>query len=247
MMLTVYYQSIFVIRQHLAISILLLTIPMIIRKKIIPFLLICLLSFYIHMSSIVWIPIYFLYNIRDNRMYVLFLLLTVVAIIASGYYMQDFAIFIEADYSLYIDHSSKTSLTKNLINISYLIVYMLTLNKDMFKEGINKFTTTLLILNTIGYLFAPQVELIDRLLTYYNIAIIFSIPLTWYYIKSVSLRNIFVVAIIVLQGYVSLQPLKADYFRNYDFVPLYYPYFILCLLTTYLLYRKHLKKTITQN
>jgi|GEM_PF-1975532 len=241
MILTVYFQSIFVLRQHLAISILLLSLPFIINKKLIPYLLICVLAFNIHISAIAWLPVYFIYNIEGKKTYLLSLVISAFAITTIISNIGDVFLLIEADYSSYLESNTKISTTKNLINVTYLIIYAITLKGEMFKNGINRLATTLLFLCTIGYILAPPVALVDRMLTYYSIATVFTIPLIWYYLPSPALKNLFVFVVIILQGYVSIQPLSADYYKNFTIVALNFPYVIMCIVATILVYKIYSK------
>lgn len=237
LVLTVYFQSIFVLRQHLAIAILLLTIPFIIKRKIIPFLTLCILSFFTHMSSMIWIPVYFIYGISRRWVYIITMPIIAFIISGIGTYLNDISLLIEADYSSYIDSVSSISWTKKLIYIVYLIIYAITLNSSMFETGINKFTTTLLSLCTIGYLFAPKIELVDRMLTYYSISLIFAIPLVWYYLQTKTMKNIFIILVMLLQGYVSTQTLFADYYKNFKLESLNIIYIILCIISAIFIYK----------
>lgn len=244
MILVVYFQSIFVLRQHLAISVLLLSIPFIINKKIIPYLLICLLAFNLHFSSLVWLPVYFIYNIKNDKMLLLLIGIMAIVIIFLGNYLNDIFNFIGADYSSYIESRTSTSLTVKLIKIICLVLYGLTLRSAIFEQGINRLITVLLFLCTIGYVFAPPVALVDRMLTYYNISFIFAIPLIWAYMRSDSLKFVFVLLFIVLHGYVSIQPLFADYYKNFSIVTLDYSYYILIGLSIFLIYKYYRRKMI---
>ena len=62
-----YVQSIYVLRQHIAMSILLFTYPFIINRQLYKFLIVVLLAFSIHQSAIVFLPVYFIYGIKKIR------------------------------------------------------------------------------------------------------------------------------------------------------------------------------------
>ena len=244
MVLVVYFQSIFVLRQHIAISVLLLSIPFIINKKIIPYLLICILALNLHLSSIAWLPVYFIYNIKNDK--ALLFIISIVSVMVSllGAYLDNFFNFIGADYSSYIESKTAMSFTNKLIKIVYLAFYIVILRGSIFEQGINRLVTVLLFLCTIGYLLAPPIPLVDRMLTYYNISLIFAIPLIWAYLRSDLVRFVFVLLVMILNGYVSVQPLYADYYKHFSIVTLEYPYYILIGISTVLIYKYYRRKII---
>jgi hypothetical protein len=63
---TVFYNSLFVLRQNLAIPICLLSIPYIIERKPVKFTLITLLAVSFHYSALIWFLAYFIYPIKIN-------------------------------------------------------------------------------------------------------------------------------------------------------------------------------------
>lgn len=66
---TNYYPSLFVLRQHFAIPICFLSIQYIIIRDLKKFLLVVFFATLFHYSAIIWIPTYFLYNIRFRFKY----------------------------------------------------------------------------------------------------------------------------------------------------------------------------------
>lgn len=239
--LVVYFQSIFVLRQHLAIAILLLSIPFILNKKIIPFIFVFLIATNTHLSAVVWLPVYFIYNINNQKAFIVSLILCSVAIPLVSANLDNAFMFLDADYSSYLNTNITTSLTKKIIYVIYAITYCVALKEHIFKSGINRFTTTILFFCTIGYLFAPPVALVDRALTYYSIALIFAIPLIWQYLPSTGFKNLFTIAVFVLQGYVSIQPLFADYYKSFTITnldPLFYFLMIIAVIIITILFAK---------
>ena len=77
-------QSLFILRAFIAISIYLFAFPFIINRKMIPFLLFSGIAFSIHMSSIIFLPVYFLYGIKNWRFLLLVLMMIAVTVIIGG-------------------------------------------------------------------------------------------------------------------------------------------------------------------
>lgn len=61
-----FYNSLFVLRQHLALAILLFSIPYIIERKPLKFLIVILIAFLFHQTALFFILLYFLYPIKLN-------------------------------------------------------------------------------------------------------------------------------------------------------------------------------------
>lgn len=61
-----YNQSLFVLRQHMAMSIVLFSYPYIINRRFMPFLFYVLIAFFIHQTAVIFLPIYFLYGIKKK-------------------------------------------------------------------------------------------------------------------------------------------------------------------------------------
>lgn len=64
---TVFYDSLFVLRQHLAIAICIMSVPYIIERKPIKFGILTFLAVSFHYSAIVWFLAYFIYPFKINK------------------------------------------------------------------------------------------------------------------------------------------------------------------------------------
>ncbi len=83
LLLVSYNQSLFVLRQHLSIAVLFLGYPYIINKELKKFSFVVLIAYILHNSSLIFYPVYFLYNIKSNKHYffsLLFISLTLALI-----------------------------------------------------------------------------------------------------------------------------------------------------------------------
>ena len=67
LLLTSFNQSIFVLRQHIAMGLCLLTIPFVVKREQIKFLLIVFVAFLFHRTAVIWIPVYYLYGLKKDR------------------------------------------------------------------------------------------------------------------------------------------------------------------------------------
>lgn len=235
-LMIVYCQSIFVIRQYLSLSLLLLTIPLILNRRLIPYLIVVLTACFIHHTAIIWVPLFFIMSINNKKAFILTLLLVSGVFIVLSENFGQYLMLIETDYSLYLlQDGASRNITKVLIQIMYLFTYVFFLKSDIFKNGINRLITTGLVILTVGYVFAPSINLLDRMMQYYQTFIILSIPLTASYIRELFIREIFILLTIGLQCYVSIQPLHQDYYRFFSISEQQGIYYLLTILLAYIL------------
>ena len=75
---TNFYPSLFVLRQHMAMPICYLTIPYILNRNFKKFLFVTFIAILFHYSAIIWIPVYFLYNLRFNKKILLWAIISFV-------------------------------------------------------------------------------------------------------------------------------------------------------------------------
>ena len=170
-----YLQSLYVLRQYIAISICLLSISFVLNRKLLPFLILIILAFSFHKTAIIFLPIYFLYKLNINIKF-----FVVSIIIGYIYYSYGFSLiefflsFSELDYGAYMDSFSNA--TAIFIDAFLLILFFVAFD---FKQlmGPSKLFFIMFIIGTIidlGSLNAPGGS---RLSMYYNISTIFLIPL----------------------------------------------------------------------
>lgn len=76
LLVTVFDQSIFVLRQHLAMALLTLSWDSIINRNYRRFGVFIIIAFLLHRTALVFVPLYFLYNIENKKKYILALLIS---------------------------------------------------------------------------------------------------------------------------------------------------------------------------
>ena len=251
-LLGIYNQSLYVIRQYFALSFVLISVPFIIKKKLLPYLVLCIVAFFTHSSAIMWIPIYFIYHIKSIKNLMAYGIVMIVGLALLNTDLGKYLLFFGLDYGNYLDESIEMSITSKLIRIVYLSVYLFFVGRHALDNGINKLCTITTILLTAGYVFAPPIEIIGRMLLYYSIFLMLVIPITMSYMKSPFVRFVYLTGILVLQGYLSMKGLEEDYFANYYYEGMPTQYLIIIILsslvTVFLYSRKTLdKKHIKEN
>ena len=170
-----YLQSLYVLRQYLAISICLLSISFVLNRKLLPFLVLIILAFSFHKTAIIFLPVYFLYKININIKF--FIVSIIIGYIYYSYgfsLIESFLSFSELDYGAYMDSFSNATAT--FIDAFLLVLFFVAFD---FKQlmGPSKLFFIMFIIGSIidiGSLNAPGGS---RLSMYYNISTIFLIPI----------------------------------------------------------------------
>lgn len=225
-----YNQSLFVLRQYMAISFLLWTIPCIINRKLIPYLILCILAFYTHSSALIWFPIYFVYNIKNIKIFYFVIFLFAILMSFLNTNIGHLIILLGLEFESYVDVSVQWNMTIKFIAVSYLLTYVFALKSHVLDEGINKLCFLILLIYAICYIFAPPVNLLARILKYFEVFLFLSVPITMSYIKSKSIRLFYIITIMMLQGFLSLRALDEFYFCDYFFDGVSFDYFILIII-----------------
>ncbi len=216
-----YNQSLFVLRQHLAAVVLLASYPFIRDRKQLKFLLTVFVAFSIHQSALVFIPVYYLYNLNKRNLKI--------AILASGvllYFGFQSIIIWGADMtvgnSVYVEsEGSGLNFKPALIGMSWLITYLFVLKKHVFDEGLNRYLFILLSLSVIlliaGIGFTPS----GRLSIYFTSCHFLLMPVIWGYLrKNVFIRLLLIFLFLTIGFYVSFVGNSWMYIEDLKLVPI---------------------------
>lgn len=221
-LLTTYNQSLFVLRQHIAIAITIYSYQFVINRNFRKFAIAMVLAFLFHKSSIVFIPIYFIYGIKNNKSYIITIIAStvVLSLITRVLYSS---IGFEMGYNTYIEDNENT--TNNLQSILYLLIliaYIFFINNSSLKPGINKLSLTLLIFTTILCSVGIGLSMISRLSLYYNAILFISTPLTSRYINDNIIKFAYVICIIAVFTYMTFYGSFYNFIEGYnlDFNPI---------------------------
>lgn len=200
---TVFYDSLFVLRQHLAIAICLLTIPFIIKRSPFKFLILSLLAVSFHLSALVWIPVYLLYSFEINRRFVIMLtIVTALFYFTTGQILENLTL-ITTKILAYTDPENETSL--NAFKGTAVVLSTLILSIYCFKkgDGIKDYNKLFFQLSMIAFLlnfisfFQSSFTLFSRLHLYYSTSGIFLIPNALANINNIKLYFILITVICV--------------------------------------------------
>lgn len=179
---TVFYHSLFVLRQHLAIPVCLLSIPYIIQRKPIKFALITLLAVSFHYSALVWILAYFIYPIKVNiGFYLMMIIFSVLLFFLMEMILKNMVMLTTKIMAYTISNKSGgAGVLKILaVNISTFLLCLYCFKDTAQINGYNKLFFQLIIitifLNILEY-FGTSFALFGRLNLYYSVPSILLIP-----------------------------------------------------------------------
>lgn len=204
-----YSQSIFVIRQHFAIAVTILSYPYIINRDWKKYLLCMAIAFLFHQSSLIFLPVYWLYGIKNSKVYFSSVLLLCIVLAYSSYILFDFFSDTLIGYSHYIE-SKGSNLVGLFISLLYLLVYVVVLKKSVMNEGVNRLVFTLLLINVCMKLFGWQFTAISRLMAYFGVITVVAVPLTMKYMKNNVIRYSFLITVLAFQYYLVFYGTNAE-------------------------------------
>lgn len=198
-----YSQSLFVLRQHMAMAIAFCAFPYIIQHNLKKYLIVITIAFLFHQTAIVFFPIYFLYSINNNKKLIFSLI--IVAIAAYSLFsilLSYFGIELLKGYESYVLVDDEgTNSTGALISLCHLSAYVYFLRRHIFDEGINRLLFIILFLSTTLNFAGIGFVSTSRLLMYYSSIEFLVIPKTTSYIKNILIRNLYLSVVIALTLY----------------------------------------------
>lgn len=193
-------QSLFVLRQHLSLAILLLSYRYIIEQRFWCFLLVVITAILIHTSSVVFIPVYFLYKIKKKNTLFILLLVGLLMSLAVKYVLS-FAAIILANSERYSGYGDDASdfigiSTKGFIMLVVLLCYCWTLRERIWEDGINRLVFVISLWGTLFNLVIGELGVGRLFLSYYFVLLI-QIPIIIVNIENKVIKSLFVFSVIL--------------------------------------------------
>ena len=196
--LIAFNQSIYVIRQWLAISIVLYSYPYIIKKEFWKFLIVSLLAFSCHYTSFVWIPVYFIVNYTNKKNYFFILTLYCISLFIAFSFINQIGAGISDKYAeLYLSDNNSAPFTNFFIQLSFFLTACLFMHGDILRNPKNKVIVFISFMSVATTLFGISLYLVQRLALYYSITNVILVPNTMNYIKNRALRIAYVVIVLL--------------------------------------------------
>ncbi len=191
-LLTFFNQHIFLIRQGISVAVCCYSIRFIIERKLWYFIIASIIAFSFHNSSMVFFPLYFLYEIkqRSKSSFVFVALLLMMFV-----FFHDIIRFVGANFERfehYLENKELTSVTNMLIALMITIFYWGALGKKVLEDGINRLVFYMLIITVVTYgISLGFTSALVRALMCYRISYLFAIPITIKYIKDRQARQLY--------------------------------------------------------
>ncbi len=195
-------QSTFVLRQHLAAAILLASFPFIRDRQQLKFLFVSFLAFFIHQSALIFIPIYYLYNLNRKNLKI------TIFIMGISLYLEFQAILIWGasitkgnEIYLYTEEGGGMNFKPALLGIFTLFVYWSTLRRHVFDEGINRFLFVLTSVGTVFLIAGVGYEPAGRLSIYFTSCHFLLYPIIFSYMNKAQFARNFMLLLFLALGY----------------------------------------------
>lgn len=166
-----YYQSFFLLRQYLAMSVFLFSIKYIIKRDSIKFGLCALLAISFHLTAVIIIPVYFLYGITYSTKNIFLLLIAAIIVIVLFKEAGPYINRVSAYYAHYFEMESDESAWKRLLMKIYIFFTYLYVCKDKaFDSGINRVVLYCMYISIIINIAGMNMFGVFRLREYFSLA-----------------------------------------------------------------------------
>lgn len=192
-LLVPFNQSLFVLRQHLSISFLMLSYPFIIQKNFRCYVLILFISYLLHNSSLIFFPVYFIYNIKNKKIFICIIVAVFAVLSFANFLFEDFWVYFSRSDHFELDEDKLGISTKGVIMFSTLVLYIMSLKRHTWDDGINKLVFIISILGVVGNFTLGNIGH-GRLFLSYYIILLLQIPITMKYTKPVFLKGLIVIS-----------------------------------------------------
>lgn len=191
-----YFYSFNVMRQCLTISMFYYSLKFVKRKKILLYMIINLLAFFIHKSAIIFIPLYFVLGRKFSiKTYTILLLLIIIlrsSVLPILFKLLEGTKYINYLTGYYNDSSSSKITVSQYLNIFCFVIYAyLSLKRDVSKDKSFTIFMNVHFLGIISTVFVGIVPLIFRISTMFYLIQFVSVPYVIKYHISKNYRLLF--------------------------------------------------------
>lgn len=201
----VFPKSSYIIRQYLAMAILLFAVKFILDKRLLPFFFIVVLASTMHRVSLLWLPVFFLYQIKNKKAF-LWIIIGVMAVIYVA--LQELALVLNSlggdflRYGSYLNDESSVNYTGFFIMAFYLLLFVYFGRGRVFEEGVNRLVLIFLVLSAyLSFLRVGTFPLLFRVEAYFSQMIILAVPRILRFIKEKNKRLVVLIGIVVVESY----------------------------------------------
>lgn len=217
-----YDQSLFVVRQHLAMAIVLFSYPFIIEKRFLPFFIVMVLACLFHKTAFIFFPVYFVYHTKRFKW-------LAIVMIAGGYIIVGIIVSLLAsffetvginDYDMYLSSDGQTNLKMGAYLLSLFLFRIYIMRYRSLEIGINRLLTIILFIGCLISVLGTGLPYTARLNAYYSSVLFLIIPNTAANIADKTIRSIFVIVVLVFSVLMWFNASDRVYSQDYRFFPL---------------------------
>ena len=174
---TLFLMNLSAIRQCLAMCLFIAAIPFILKRKIIPYIVLILLAFFMHKSAIILLPMYFITDRPVGKRWVA----SVIAILTVIFLLPDlrmhlryfFVLFDESNYIHYLESSLGNTLRATVLTAIYFIYILGNLHR---LKGKHLVFAKLYLIGTLCGIFAYRLSIFTRPQMYFDIFSVVALP-----------------------------------------------------------------------
>lgn len=212
-----YTQSLFVLRQHLAICLVFLSYRAIIERSQAECLLLVLIACLMHQTAIIVLPLYYLYGVKSkNRLTFTLVVSGIILYISFAILLSFVGNTLIQDYMSYVDSDIKANYSGVIIILILFIPYILCLKEHIWDNGINRLLFITLALGLIFLLCGVGYNPTSRLAMYFSNVAFLSIPKTMSYIRNPVLKYGYLIMYLILATYITFWGSSSDSLINYE-------------------------------
>ena len=194
-------QSVFVVRQYLALAIFLLSINSILHKQLIKFIVIWAIAFSIHGSLIICLPLYWIYNyLNINKSSMFFWVFIAILGACLAHFLFDFVAEKLGIYEAYLLFNDEEGTSAGMLmrTLVILIPLLLFCSSKIRLEAYGKLYFFTGLLNTCFGIAVIGIPSGSRLVTNYNAFAILIIPYVFSSLKVKNTRYIYFCSILLI-------------------------------------------------
>lgn len=217
---TEFPQSLFVLRQHLAIAIWLFAYPSIIKRDVKSFILIGILATSFHTTGVFFFPIYFIYGMMERKSFFYIVIALSICTLIGFNSINVINDLMGLSYDNYISgtKSGESNLTAFAIRLIYFLSYWFFCRTKIFEPGINRLVTTVMIFGIVIALCGTSFSLTGRIVRYFTPAVMLLVPIVMYNIKSKVIRYTYFVCILCLNAYITFFGSISEFLVGYSLI-----------------------------
>ena len=195
-----FHLSCFLLRQYLAVTVCLLSIPSIIDRRFVLFLVCMIVAISLHTSAVVFVPLYFLYRTDVSHPHKVWLLAGfIVASVLSGVITSIISGFLNNYYQHYLGEEGTGSLARLIMKCYLVLLYLYALKDKVWEEGINQVVFYMMLTSIVICSAGLSIPIFFRLRMVFSISEIIGIPIILKYCKDYhSFKRLIVDSMIVI-------------------------------------------------